>query len=81
MRAAFLALATLMSASAMADDGFPRTRRLPEPRKALPPYALDVACPRCKAEPGEPCSRRTLGRHRFHLARVEAHGVLTDGAP
>ncbi len=31
-----------------------------------------VACPRCRAEPGEPCDRRTLGRYAQHRARVEA---------
>ena len=31
-----------------------------------------VACPRCRAEPGAPCDRRTLGRYAQHRARVEA---------
>lgn len=31
-----------------------------------------VACPRCGAAPGQPCKRGTLGRHPYHLARVEA---------
>ncbi len=45
---------------------------------ALPTPAVDSAasalarpCPRCKAEPGAECDRRTLGGRRFHGARVQ----------
>jgi hypothetical protein len=31
-----------------------------------------VACPRCKAAPGQRCDHRTLRRHAYHLARVQA---------
>lgn len=34
--------------------------------------ARDVACPQCRAGVGAACNPRTLGRHRFHLARVIA---------
>lgn len=51
---------------------------LPDPGRAfrpLPPKPdrgpLAVACPRCGAGIGAPCNRRTLGRHPYHLARVE----------
>lgn len=36
---------------------------------------ISVACPRCGAGAGVPCDRRTLGRHSYHLARVQAHGA------
>lgn len=32
---------------------------------------LAVACPRCKAEPGKGCDRRTLGAHHVHRDRVQ----------
>ena len=36
------------------------------------PSPKDVTCTRCGAHPGEPCDRRTLGRHWYHMARVRA---------
>ena len=36
---------------------------------------ISAACPRCKAEPQEWCDSRTLGRHLFHKARVDAHAA------
>lgn len=57
----------------------PRTRhrRLPtgsraQLRRHSPHRARSVACPRCKAKPGQPCDSRTLGRHPFHAARLQA---------
>lgn len=49
--------------------------RPPEPgpsRRQLPTAPLLVACPRCGAAVNNPCDRRTLGRHAYHLARVQA---------
>ena len=37
----------------------------PEPRK------IDFACPRCKAEPGEPCTWGIRRGREFHLARQD----------
>lgn len=39
----------------------------PEPQDHGP---RAVACPRCGAQPGEPCDRRTLRAHTYHQARV-----------
>jgi len=33
-------------------------------------HILRWACPRCGAEPGKPCDRRTRGAHEFHRARI-----------
>lgn len=38
----------------------------------LPPVPLRVACPKCGAEIGNGCDARTLGRHPFHKARIDA---------
>ena len=45
----------------------------PLPRRYSSPE-LAVACPRgdCRAAPGEPCNPKTLVRHRYHKARVDA---------
>jgi hypothetical protein len=40
---------------------------------------LPVACPRCRAEPREPCNQRTLGRKRHHWARVESYRKQEEG--
>lgn len=37
-----------------------------------PSGPITVACPRCKAAVGERCDQRTLGRHLYHRARVDA---------
>lgn len=37
-----------------------------------PTGPLAVGCPKCHAEPGDRCNPRTLGRHMFHKARVDA---------
>lgn len=65
----------IFAAIAMAGAG--EGARLPRQiRKPAPPTgARAVACPRCKAGAGEGCDQRTLGRHTFHKARVDAaHG-------
>ena len=47
-----------------------RSRRRPDPTTGS--GALQVKCPRCGAEPGEDCNQATLGRHFYHMARVDA---------
>ena len=36
---------------------------------------IEVVCPTCRAQPGEACDRRTMGRKwLYHRARVDAAG-------
>ena len=43
----------------------------------LPPKSVRrVACPRCGAKIGEWCDPASLGRRRFHKARIDAMGSL-----
>ena len=39
---------------------------------------LDAACPECGADAGQSCQRSTLGRYRYHLARVLRVGLVTS---
>lgn len=61
------AVARLRDEAARALGGHPLA---PTPPRLTGPDA--VACPRCGVAPGQPCKRGTLGRHPYHLARVEA---------
>jgi hypothetical protein len=47
----------------------PNRGRAPDPKTIKGPHR--VACPRCHAEAGKSCDRRTLGRHHYHKARVD----------
>lgn len=49
-----------------------RRRLLPAPAPEEGLGALAVPCPRCGAAEGQRCNPATLGRYRYHLARVEA---------
>lgn len=40
----------------------------------IPAGCYVVPCPKCKAPGGKRCNPSTLGRHRFHKARVDAYG-------
>jgi len=79
-----LALAAL-SATAQTEAGPPPPggRRLigdgPGRRYSRLPGPDSMPCPKCKAEPGEPCDRRTLGRHSYHRARVDAFRAMWGG--
>lgn len=69
LAAAALSVGGGMSAAPMRA---PRRRLDGHSRPKPTPWARDVACPRCGAGVGEPCDRRTLGRHMHHKARVDA---------
>ena len=73
--ALFLAMALGMAGRYPAMPGTDAPFPSPGPRRrAGPPETSPrtVACPKCHAEPGQPCDRRTLGRHAYHLAREQA---------
>lgn len=70
-----LMAAVAMLGATLGNDAIPPVdarRRRARARQRYGPPEHQVACPRCGAEPGEPCDRFTLGRHLYHLARVEA---------
>ena len=46
----------------------------PRPRRLTPKDPKFHACPRCHAPQGKNCDRRTLGRKRYHMARVRLAG-------
>ena len=52
----------------------PGARRVFRNEPPPDPGPLRVACPKCGAVAGQPCRRATLGRYRYHLARVLAAG-------
>lgn len=68
-------LASLMVLAGALSGGTPVVPRSlrPDPRRTDGRVSSPrkVSCPRCQAEVGQPCDARTLGRHPYHLARVE----------
>jgi len=78
MLAPLLLAATSYSKTQRHDDNGDNeaTTRFPEETvESEEDRILRTPCSRCKAPPGQECDKRTLGRRRFHRARVEAAGV------
>lgn len=82
MRQALItALLLATAAGSPYDTELRRFERRFEPRDKTPDDPLIVTCPTCKAEPGQGCNRATLGRYRFHKARVDAFEEYKNTPP
>ena len=74
-----LMMAPLLASGSVSPEAQARWEEEERPRlvrarlnQLLEQGVLSCPCSRCGAAPGVPCNRQTLGKHRWHKARLDA---------